>query len=94
MSDNIHTVPGHDSAVVERKDLNQKFQGYALREIVDVSDLGNFLHNSQDESFELLIKLSLRMLEHRGKTRWLDSNLSWARSLSETVISIIHETRE
>ncbi|KAK9482123.1 hypothetical protein V1527DRAFT_447888 [Lipomyces starkeyi] len=64
--DNIHTVPGHDSAVVERKDLNQfgvKFQGYALLETVDLSDLGNFLHNSQDESFELLKKLSLPLLE-------------------------------
>ncbi|ODQ68694.1 hypothetical protein LIPSTDRAFT_7532 [Lipomyces starkeyi NRRL Y-11557] len=64
--ENIHSVPGHNSTVVERKDLNQfgvKFQGYALLEIVDLSDLGNLLHNSQDESFELLKKLSLRMLE-------------------------------
>ncbi|KAK9310915.1 hypothetical protein V1524DRAFT_473551 [Lipomyces starkeyi] len=43
--------------------LGSKFQGYALLEIVDLSDLGNLLHNSQDESFELLKKLSLRMLE-------------------------------
>ncbi|KAK9342129.1 hypothetical protein V1522DRAFT_461063 [Lipomyces starkeyi] len=64
--ENIHSAPGHNSTVVERKDLNQfgvKFQGYALLEIVDLSDLGNLLHNSQDESFELLKKLSLRMLE-------------------------------
>ncbi|KAK9427526.1 hypothetical protein V1505DRAFT_424145 [Lipomyces doorenjongii] len=64
--EDIHSVPGHDSEVVERKDLNQfgvKFQGYTLLEIVDLSDLGNFLHNPQDESFELLKKLTLRMLE-------------------------------
>ncbi|KAK9426883.1 hypothetical protein V1505DRAFT_407751 [Lipomyces doorenjongii] len=64
--ENIHSVPGHDSPVVERKDLNQfgvKFQGYTLLEIVDLSDLDPFLYNSQDESFELLKKLTLRMLE-------------------------------
>ncbi|KAK9482008.1 hypothetical protein V1527DRAFT_499416 [Lipomyces starkeyi] len=64
--ENIHSVPGHNSTVVERKELNQfgvKFQGYALLEIVDLSVLGNFLHNPQDESFELHKKLSLRMLE-------------------------------
>ncbi|KAK9482161.1 hypothetical protein V1527DRAFT_499316 [Lipomyces starkeyi] len=64
--DNIHTVPGHDSAVVERKGLNQfgvKSQGYALLEIVDLSDLGNFYTTHKMESFELLKQLSLRMLE-------------------------------
>ncbi|KAK9427093.1 hypothetical protein V1505DRAFT_351509 [Lipomyces doorenjongii] len=64
--ENIHSVPGHESAVVDRKDLNQfgvKFQGYTLLEIVDLSDLSTFLYNSQDESFELLKKLTLRMLE-------------------------------
>ncbi|KAK9311720.1 hypothetical protein V1524DRAFT_450145 [Lipomyces starkeyi] len=64
--ENIHSVPGCNSTVVERNDLNQfgvKFQGYALLEIVDLTDLGNLLHSSQDESFELLKKLSLRMLE-------------------------------
>ncbi|KAK9427059.1 hypothetical protein V1505DRAFT_381446 [Lipomyces doorenjongii] len=59
-------IPTNIHSFLERKDLNQsgvKFQGYTLLEIVDSSDLGNILHNSQDESFELLKKLTLRMLE-------------------------------
>ncbi|KAK9311251.1 hypothetical protein V1524DRAFT_411897 [Lipomyces starkeyi] len=59
-------VPSSPSASILRALKNQlgvKFQGYALLEIVDLSDLGNLLHNSQDESFELLKKLFFRMLE-------------------------------
>ncbi|KAK9312146.1 hypothetical protein V1522DRAFT_394398 [Lipomyces starkeyi] len=55
--ENIHSVPEHNSTVVETSTRS------ALNFKVDLSDLGNFLHNSQDESFELLKRLTLRMLE-------------------------------
>ncbi|KAK9481442.1 hypothetical protein V1527DRAFT_379303, partial [Lipomyces starkeyi] len=64
--DDIHSVPGHNSTITERKDLNQfgiKFQGYTLLDIVNLSDLGNILHKAEDQSFEVLKCLCLRMLE-------------------------------
>ncbi|KAK9357357.1 hypothetical protein V1504DRAFT_436808 [Lipomyces starkeyi] len=64
--DDVHSVPGHNSTITERKDLNQfgiKFQGYTLLDIVNLSDLGNILHKPEDQSFEVLKGLCLRMLE-------------------------------
>ncbi|KAK9357332.1 hypothetical protein V1504DRAFT_494537 [Lipomyces starkeyi] len=55
--ENIHSVPGHNSTVVERKTSTSSALNFTG------IDLGNFLHNSQDESFERLKKLSLRMPE-------------------------------
>ncbi|KAK9481544.1 hypothetical protein V1527DRAFT_416653, partial [Lipomyces starkeyi] len=49
-----------------RKDLNQfgvKFQGYTLLDIVDLSELGGRLHKTEDDSFEILKRLCLRLLE-------------------------------
>ncbi|KAK9429336.1 hypothetical protein V1505DRAFT_401244 [Lipomyces doorenjongii] len=51
--DDIHSVPGHKSTAMERKDLNQfgvKFEGYTLLDIVDLGELGNHLHKTQDDS--------------------------------------------
>ncbi|KAK9427396.1 hypothetical protein V1505DRAFT_380321 [Lipomyces doorenjongii] len=79
--------PSYACRIVERKDLNQsgvKFQGYTLLEIVDSSDLGNILRNSQDESFELLKKLTLRMLEASRE----DTMAGFQPLLSGTVASI------
>ncbi|KAK9371663.1 uncharacterized protein V1513DRAFT_461190 [Lipomyces chichibuensis] len=71
--DDVHMVPGHNSTITERKDLNQfgiKFQGYTLLDIVDLSDLGNLLHKTEDQSFEVLRVLCLRMLdESRAKNK-------------------------
>ncbi|KAK9492034.1 hypothetical protein V1508DRAFT_448904 [Lipomyces doorenjongii] len=62
----IHDVPGHGSRINDVKDLNQfgvKFHASALLEVIDLNDLGNLLHNTKDESFKLLQKLCLRLLE-------------------------------
>ncbi|KAK9343621.1 hypothetical protein V1522DRAFT_394250 [Lipomyces starkeyi] len=68
--DDVHSVPGQNSTITERKDLNQfgiKFQDYTLLDIVNLSDLGNLLHKAEDQSFEVLKGLCLRMLVESGE---------------------------
>ncbi|KAK9349615.1 hypothetical protein V1523DRAFT_181017 [Lipomyces doorenjongii] len=62
----IHSIPDHNSTITDKRDLNQfgvKFQGYTLLDIVDLGELGNNLHKAEDDSFEILKGLCLRLLE-------------------------------
>ncbi|KAK9489005.1 hypothetical protein V1508DRAFT_429379 [Lipomyces doorenjongii] len=62
----IHSIPDRNRTITDKRDLNQfgvKFQGYRLLDIVDLGELGNHLHKAEDDCFEILKGLCLRLLE-------------------------------